>query len=46
MRFTGSVILEEVAKYKAADQTLTGVIRQISEIESGGLQTDLPGRLA
>ena len=46
MRSTGSIILEEVANHKEADQRLVGMISKISEIESGELQTSLLGRLA
>lgn len=35
MRSTGSVILEEGAKYKEVDQSLMGTISEISEIGSG-----------
>lgn len=43
MRSTGTVILE-VAEYKEVD--LKGTISQISEIGSGELQANMPGRVA
>lgn len=46
MRSIGTIILEEVANYKEADQRLVGIISKISEIKSGELQTSLLGRLA
>lgn len=43
MRSTGSIILEEAAKYEEVNQRPMGMI---SEIEPGKLLTSLPGRLA